>query len=291
VLKTHRNPLPLSPSRRPRAGEAAHARPPAVHSGRLDHLVRRVAGLYRKARITADEWRYVNKRVRHSLELRGRPTRAKRLPEILTPDELRRILEQAYRDRGLYGLIVRTLFETGLPVSELVAVEVPDVDLSERTLRVRAGKGGKDRLVLFTADLAEQLRVHLGDRTRGALFESSRAWAFSTRRIQQIVKAVARRAGIDKHIHPHSYRHSMATFLRNQGVALDVVQLLLGHEDPRTTQLYARLSLGAAREEYDRAMASLAGQQTARDHVTHTPRDERAREGLPARHFTGETSR
>jgi integrase/recombinase XerD len=230
-------------------------------------------------------------RVRHSLGLRGRPTRPKRLPEILTPDELQRILEQAYRDRGLYGLIVCTLFETGLRVSELVAVEVPDVDLAERTLRVRSGKGGKDRLVLFTADLARQLRVHLGGRARGALFESSRAAAFSARRIQQIVKAVARGAGIDKHIHPHSYRHSMATFLRNQGVALDVVQLLLGHEDPRTTQLYARLSLGAAREEYDRAMAALPRQQTALPHqVTHTPRAERAREVLPARDSTGEPS-
>ena len=249
MLKTHRNPLPLSPSRLPRAAEAAHARPAALRSGRLDHLVQQVARLYRKAHITADEWRDVNKRVRHTLGLRGRLARAKRLPEILTPEELRRILEQAYRDRGLYGLIVRTLFETGLRVSELVAVEVPDVDLSERTLRVRAGKGGKDRLVLFTADLAQQLRVHVGDRTRGALFKSNRAAAFSARRIQQIVRAVARRAGIDKHIHPHSYRHSMATFLRNQGVALDIVQLLLGHEDSRTTQLYARLSLGAARQE------------------------------------------
>ena len=84
----------------------------------------------------------------------------------------------------------------------------------------------------------------------------------------------------------------MATFLRNQGAALDVVHLLLGHEDPRTTQLYARLSLGAAREEYDRAMAWLPRQQTALpDHVTHTPGDQRAREGLPARDFTGETSR
>jgi integrase len=292
VLKTHRNPLPLSPRRLPRAAEATRARSPALRSGRLDHLVQQVARLYRGARITADEWRYVNKRVRHSLGLQGRPTRAKRLPEILTPAELRRILEQAYRDRGLYGLIVRTLFETGLRVSELIGVEVPDVDLSERTLRVRAGKGGKDRLVLFTAGLAHQLRAYLGDRTRGALFESNRAAAFSARRIQQIVKAVARRTGVGKHIHPHSYRHSMATFLRNQGVALDIVQLLLGHEDPRTTQLYARLSLGAAREEYDRAMASLARQSTAPlDHVTQPPGDEGAREGPPARNFTGETRR
>ncbi len=228
--------------------------PLVLERHRHDHLVRQVAKLYRKAH----EWRYINKRVRHMLGLRGRPMRAKRLPEILTPEELRQILEVAYRERGVYGLIVRTLFETGLRVSEVVHVEVLDVDFTERTLRVRAGKGGKDRMVLFTADLAQQLRIHLGDRPRGALFESNRAAAFTPRRIQQIVKDVARKADVEKHIHPHSYRHSMATFLRNQGVALDVVQLLLGHEDPRTTQLYARLSLAPARAEYDRAMAALA---------------------------------
>jgi len=224
----------------------------------LDNLVSQATKLYRKAHLTPDEWRYVNKRLRRALGLRDRPAWAKRLPEILTPEELRQILEQAYRERGVYGLIVRTLFETGLRVSELVNVEVPDIDFSERTIRIRQGKGGKDRLVLFTEALGQQLRIYLCDRPCGALFESNRVAAFSTRRIQQIVKAIARKAGIDKRVHPHSYRHSMATFLRNNGVPLDVVQLLLGHADPRTTQIYARLSLATARQEYDQAMAALA---------------------------------
>jgi integrase/recombinase XerD len=223
-------------------------------------LVRQVARLYRKAHVTADEARYVHKRVRRLLGLRGSPVSGKRLPEILTPDEIRRILAQAYQERGVYGLIVRTLFETGLRVTELVNVEVAEVDVVERTIRVREGKGGKDRLVLFTEDLGQQLRLHLGDRTRGALFESNRSAAFSARRIQQIVKAVARRAGVAKPIHPHTHRHSMATFLRNQGVPLDVVQLLLGHADPRTTQLYARLSLATARTAYDQAMRAMRGE-------------------------------
>ena len=263
------------------------AEPLVLERHRLHRLVRHVAKLYRKVHLSVDEWTYVNKRVRQALGLRGRPLRAKRLPEILTPEELRQILEQAYHDRGLYGLMTRTLFETGLRVSELVHVEVPDLDFTERTLRVRAGKGGKDRVALFTADLAQQLRVYLGDRTRGALFESNRASAFTPRRIQQIVKAVAGKAGVAKHIHPHSYRHSIATFLRNQGVALDVVQLLLGHEDPRTTQLYARLSLGPAREEYDRAMAALARHPMAPlVHGANTSRG-RPRQEPPSRNLDG----
>jgi hypothetical protein len=74
---------------------------------------------------------------------------------------------------------------------------------------------------------------------------------------------------VEKKISPHTYRHSMATFLRNQGVPLDVVQLLLGHDNPRTTQLYARLSMAAAREEYDRAMAAFRGQAVPSPRPAH----------------------
>ncbi len=255
-------PLPRTPEPEaaPAAANGIPDRPAAILlPGRLDRLVREVVRLFRRAHLTPDEARYVYQRARQRLGLRGRPARATRLPEILSPQELEQILARAYRERGVYGLIVRTFFETGLRVGELIWVEAADVDFTERTIRVREGKGGKDRLVLFTENLSQQLRLHLDGRTRGALFESNRAAPFTPRRIQQIVKAIARQAGVAKKIHPHTYRHSMATFLRNQGVPLDVVQLLLGHENPRTTQLYAKLSMGTAREEYDRAMASLKG--------------------------------
>lgn len=134
------------------------------------------------------------------------------------------------------------------------------MDFTERTIRVREGKGGKDRLVLFTEDLGQQLRLHLAGRGRGPVFESNRARPYSVRMMQHVVKTVAQRAGVTKKIHPHTYRYSMATFLRNQGVPLDVVQLLLGHENPRTMQLYARLSVEAVRAEYDRAMAGFTRQ-------------------------------
>ena len=231
--------------------------------GELQTLARRIGTLYRKAHLTAEEARYVHKQARTLAGIRGRPQKPKRLPEILTPEELQRVFSQAYRERPRDGLIVRTLFETGLRVSELVSLQVTDVDFTERTIRVREGKGGKDRLVLFTEDLGQQLRLYLDGRARGYLFESNRDAPFTPRRIQQIVKTVARKAGVAKPIHPHTYRHSMATFLRNQGVPLDVVQFLLGHADPRTTQLYARLSVGAVRAEYDRAMAGQARGKTA----------------------------
>jgi len=222
----------------------------------LSDLAHDVARIYRKAHLTAEEARYVHKRARHLAELKGRSSGDKRLPEVLSPEELQRILDKAYVEHPRYGLIVRTLFETGLRVGELVNIQASEVDFIERTIRVR-GKGGKDRFVIFTEDLGQQLLLYLNSRNRGYLFESTRSSAFTPRRIQQIVKMIACKAGIVKRIHPHTYRHSMATFLRNQGVPLDVVQLLLGHTDPRTTQIYARLSLDSAREEYDRAMNAI----------------------------------
>ncbi len=242
---------------------SANSTPEVLRPGRVSRAAKEIARTFRKGHLTAEEARQAVKQARALAGIRGRPPKAQRLPEILTPEELGRILAQAYRERPRDGLIVRTLFETGLRVSELVSLQVVDVDFAERTVRVREGKGGKDRLVLFTEDLGQQIRLHLDGRTRGFLFESNRTAPFTPRRIQQIVKAVALRAGVEKPIHPHTYRHSMATFLRNQGVPLDVVQLLLGHADPRTTQLYARLSMGAARAEYDKAMSALAGQKTA----------------------------
>jgi site-specific recombinase XerD len=219
----------------------------------LNSIAHDVARIYRKARLNAEEARYVHKRVRQLLGLRGRPSGSNRLPEVLSSEELQCILARAYCEHPRYGLIVRTLFETGMRVSELAGIQASAIDFTERTIRVN-GKGDKDRLVLFTEDLGQQLRLHLNNHARGFLFESNRLTPFTPRRIQQIVKVVARKAGILKRIHPHTYRHSMATFLRNQGVPLDVVQLLLGHNDPRTTQIYARLSLESAREEYDCAM-------------------------------------
>ncbi len=245
----------------PGSFRSANSKPEILRPGRVSRAAKEIAHAFRKGHLTAEEVRQAVKQARALAGIWGRPPQAKRLPEILNPEELGRILAQAYRERPRDGLVVRTLFETGLRVSELVSLLVADVEFTERTIRVREGKGGKDRLVLFTEDLGQQIRLYLDGRTRGHLFESNRAAPFTPRRIQQIVKAVARKAGIEKPIHPHTYRHSMATFLRNQGVPLDVVQLLLGHADPRTTQLYARLSMGAARAEYDKAMSALAGQK------------------------------
>lgn len=237
------------------------ARAPVVlRPGRVPRLAKQVARLVRAAHLTAEDWRHFVRDVRRSSRIPPRARSPRPLPAVLTVEELRRMLDQAYAERPPgRGLILRVLFEMGIRVSELTALETTDVDLTERTCRVLQGKGGKDRIVVFTAELAQQLALHLGSRRRGPLFESNRHLAFSPRRIQQIVQGIAQRAGVAKRIHPHTYRHSMATFLRDRGMPLDAIQAQLGHADPRTTQIYVQLSVEERRREYDRAMTGLLG--------------------------------
>jgi len=165
--------------------------------------------------------------------------KGRRLPDVLSADELRRLLAEAYRDRARDGLLIRLLFESAVRVSEASRLDAADVDVTERTVKVVQGKGGKDRLVFLTEDLTQLVRLHLDGRPRGPLFLSNRGTRLSVRRIQSVVRTAARRAGIDdKRISPHTLRRTWATMTRNVGMPLDSVQAMLGHSDPKTTLIY-----------------------------------------------------
>lgn len=223
----------------------------------IEALVREVAPAYRRAHLTPEQWKACQRALRRRLNLPRAATRSqKNLPDVLNADELRALLRAAYQTSGATGVLLRVLFESGMRVAELARLEIADVDLAARTIKVRSGKGGKDRLVLVAPATLEQIRILLDSdqRKTGPLFESRRAARYSVRRIQQIVAACARAAGLPKRVHPHTLRHSMATLLRNEGTPLDVIQRLLGHEDPRTTQRYVQLGLEPLRAAYDRGM-------------------------------------
>lgn len=239
----------------PSSGPAVVLRP-----RRLDPLIRRIALLLRKAHVSPEEAGYVWRHVRAKAGIHGRPVKARRLPDVLTGAELRRLLAAAYQARPRDGLLLRLLFESAVRVSEASRLEAPDVDSGERIVRVREGKGKKDRVVFMTEDLAQLLTVHLAGRSRGPVFTSNRGTRLSVRRIQSLVRAAAGRAGIEhKRISPHTLRRTWATEARNVGMPLDSIQARLGHSDPKTTLIYTKLSTARALEEYDRAMRAIAG--------------------------------
>jgi integrase/recombinase XerD len=251
-----RRAAPTSVARRRVA--AAPARPRA--DGEFRAIVRATERLWRRAHLTYDQAVEVGKRVRQQLEL-ARPVVRRGAPPRLTPAEASRLITAAYRsasarggDSRARGLLVKTLLLTGTRVNEFVHLRAEDLDVEQARIRIRNGKGGKARTVPILPELAQELRTHLGKRRAGWLFESRAAGRYSTRRVQQIVHAVALLARIEHRVYPHLLRHTVAQHLLDRGMPIDQVRAFLGHDDIKTTQIYAEATLGAVSESYRRAL-------------------------------------
>ncbi len=150
------------------------------------------------------------------------------------------------RDRAM----LETLYATGLRVSELVGLQVLEISLTEGVLRVTHGKGGKDRLVPLGAEAQHWLERYLREARPGllgrahcdALFLTARAAGMTRQAFWLIVRKYALRAGVTAPLSPHVLRHAFATHLLNHGADLRVVQMLLGHADISTTQIYTHVA-------------------------------------------------
>lgn len=167
------------------------------------------------------------------------PKKEKKLPEVLTKDEVKILLGKA--DNLKSHLIISLLYSSGLRVSELVNLKVDDLNLNEKIGWVRMGKGSKDRIFTISSSLAEKLKEYLGERKENK-FIFSAAKPLTTRNIQKIIKGTRIRAGINKKITPHTLRHSFATHLLEQGTDIRLIQSLLGHSSLTTTQVYTHIS-------------------------------------------------
>ena len=179
--------------------------------------------LWRKHHLSYDQARYVSKEARKAIGLERVRTR-KRIIERLSRDEEQRLIQQAYREKGERGLLVKTLFQTGARVSEFINIRVDDYFLDEAMILIAKGKGGKGRYVPILPELAQELRTYLGQRRTGHLFETNRHTPYSARRIQQIVKQTAEQAEITKRVSPHLLRHSVATTLLERGMPIEQIQ-------------------------------------------------------------------
>lgn len=188
------------------------------------------------------------------------PKLDKRLPTFLTETEIRQVLEapdastpRGMRDRALLEL----LYASGLRVSEIVSLNISNVDLQTGEIRV-IGKGSKERLALMGKPAASALDTYLresrhfflGDRKTDALFVSKHGRRIAIRRVQHILDTYAEKAGLEKKVHPHLFRHSFATHLLDGGADLRVVQELLGHSKLSTTQIYTHVTRARARQVY-----------------------------------------
>ncbi|MFZ5763454.1 MAG: site-specific tyrosine recombinase XerD [Thermodesulfobacteriota bacterium] len=179
----------------------------------------------------------------------GRP-----LPKVLTVSEVTRLLAAAAGDTPLAlrnHAMLHLLYATGLRVSELVTLPVAAVQLAAGHLRIR-GKGNKERLVPFGEAARERLTEYLHHgrpqllkkKRSDLLFLTGRATAMTRLRFWQIIRESVAACGIEKEISPHVLRHSFATHLLEHGADLRAVQMMLGHADIATTQIYTHVDAG-----------------------------------------------
>ncbi len=170
------------------------------------------------------DYHYLKKVFQHTRALLDvTPSRQpRRLPELLTDAELVALYEAIWQARQLtHAVMLKLLLFTGIRNAELVQLRLTDVDLQTCQLRIRQGKGHKDRDVLFPTSFRGELAQYLArQRAQGAtyLFESNRCQPYSTRRIRQIVKGYAAAAGIEKRVYPHLFRHQLLTHLTKCGI-------------------------------------------------------------------------
>jgi site-specific recombinase XerD len=167
----------------------------------------------------------------------------RRLPTVLSPEELRRLFDVA-RDVKHKALLM-TLYGAGLRISEALTLTPADIDSRRMLIHVRLGKGNKDRMVKLSPQLLAVLRDYWRlRRPKNWLFprtsDPDRAMEDGTA-YRAVVRA-ARRAGITKRVSPHTLRHSYATHLLDAGTDLRTIQLLLGHRNLKTTALYMHVS-------------------------------------------------
>lgn len=178
------------------------------------------------------------------------PRRPSELPRYLTPEEVRAMIEVAdnVRDR----LIVSMLYSTGMRVSELVRVRLSDVNLGERSIRVK-GKGGKERVVFFDGKTRLLLEEYLREiRADKYLFPGKSGSHLHYVTVERIVRALARAAGIKERVTPHVLRHSFATYSLMRGMDIREIQELLGHASLKTTQVYTHVVRKKLLEDYRR---------------------------------------
>ncbi|MBM3925792.1 MAG: tyrosine recombinase [SAR202 cluster bacterium] len=183
----------------------------------------------------------------------------KRLPVFLDVSEVQRVISTPDTDKelGLRDLaLLELLYSSGVRLSELAAMDVNEVDLAAREIKVR-GKGSKERVVLIGQPAAHALERYIKDarpsleqRPIPALFLNRYGARLSRRSIEKIVADAAAQAAVRPGVHTHTLRHTFATHLLEGGADLRVVQSLLGHASPATTQIYTHVTKTQAKEVY-----------------------------------------
>jgi len=193
------------------------------------------------------------------------PKQDKKLPRFLEYDQVKRLLETPPMDNWLGArdrAILEVLYSTGIRVSELVGLNMDDIDFLGEVVHVR-GKGKKERIAPISSSALQVIQHYLEFRNKRAqsnqnfdpkvLFVNKHGKRLSTRSVRRKMDKYLKIAGLDPAISPHTLRHSFATHMLNNGADLRTVQELLGHQSLSTTQIYTHLTTKKLKDVYDSA--------------------------------------
>lgn len=186
------------------------------------------------------------------------PKKDRNLPSFLSEREMEEVLESLPVKKDLEvrnKAMIEILYGTGIRASEMVNLDIKDLDFNEKSIRI-FGKGKKERIVPLTGKAHEWLLKYVrdirGDKS-GAVFLSKSGIRLTQRDLQRIVKKSISRVATLHQMSPHTIRHTFATHLLNRGADLRAIQELLGHESLSTTQIYTHMSIEKLKKEYKRA--------------------------------------
>ena len=183
---------------------------------------------------------------------------SKKLPYVPTEEEIRKYYEAVWRSRNMmHVILIKTLLYTGARVSELVNIKINEIDFDRCQIRITQGKGKKDRIVPFPDSFKEVLATQTSVIKRNGgkyLFESSQKKPYTDRGIRKILAQYTQASGMEHSISPHKLRHFLFTWLKKQGIDDALIQPYSGHENRQSLEIYSKLSIGEAQEEYDSAI-------------------------------------
>jgi integrase/recombinase XerD len=182
-------------------------------------------------------------------------TAPKRLPVIPTEEEIKKYYEAVWQAKNIQHMVmIKILLYTGIRVSELIKVKISDIDFDQCQIRINQGKGKKDRVVPFPIPFREIFSIYvvqIQGKKAIYLFESSWKKAYSDRGVRKILMRYTQAAGIESSVSPHKLRHFLLTWLKKQGIDDALIQPYSGHDSRQSLEIYSRLSIKEAQQEYN----------------------------------------
>lgn len=217
-------------------------------------IVKKICKILRDERPDYIYLRDLFRKIRSEFEVEV-TTKTKRLPYVPTEEALKQYYHAVWQTRNIkHMVLIKVLLYTGIRVQELVNIKISDIDYDSCQIRINQGKGGKDRIVPYPKDFRETLMIYANtELNKGSiyLFESNRKKPFTTRGIRKILAGYTTEAGMKESISPHKLRHFLFTWLKKQGIDDALIQPFSGHETRQSLEIYSRLSLAEAQDEYN----------------------------------------